>query len=179
MIEGERLILRLPTKDDENEILKIVNEFKASGEDSISGAGGVEKFENYQDWLNNLFIHSKKETLPEGRVLSTQFVSVRKSDNKIIGFVNLRHELNYYLLKCGGHIGDSVIPSERGKGYATEQIKLCLNYCKILGIKDVLITCKDWNIASRKTIIKNGGVFENTELDKDGNTLERYWINLD
>ena len=178
MLEGERLILRLPTAEDEKEILKIVDEFKANGEDDISGAGDVENFKDYQDWLKNLLLHTKKETLPKGRVLATQFISVRKSDNKIVGFVNLRHELNDYLLKFGGHIGDSIIPSERGQGYATEQIKICLDYCKMLGIKNVLITCKDWNVASRRTIIKNGGVFDNTEIDKDGNILERYWVNL-
>lgn len=176
MVEGERLILRLPTEFDEKEILDIVQEFKNCGENIIPGSSGVENFEDYHKWLEQNLIYSKKETLPEGRVLGTQFISVRKSDGRIIGFVNLRHELNDYLLKYGGHIGGSVRPSERKKGYGSEQLKICIKYCKELGIDDVLITCKDWNIASKTSIMKVGGKFENVETDKDGNNLERYWV---
>ena len=129
-----------------------------------------------KEWLEKISICSKIETLPEGRVLGTQFITVRKSDNKIVGFLNLRHELNEYLFKFGGHIGGSIRPSERRKGYSVEQLKICVEYCKTLGIYDVLITCKDWNIASKKSIMKSGGKFENIEIDKDGNKLERYWI---
>lgn len=179
MLEGERLILRLPTKEDESAILEMVQEFKDNLEEKISGAGGIENFDLYDEWLAKLELGSKKETLPTGRVIGTQFISVRKSDNKIIGFVNLRHELNNYLLKFGGHIGDSIRPSERKKGYGTEQLKICYEYCKQLGIKNVLVTCKDWNFASRLSIIKSGGKYENTKTDNDGNNLERYWINLD
>ena len=138
----------------------------------------VENFKSYKEWLDKISLCSKKETLPEGRVLGTQFISVRKTDNKIIGFVNIRHELNDYLLKFGGHIGGSVRPSERRKGYSIEQLKLSFKFLENLGVNKVLITCKDWNIASKNSIIKSGGVFENTETDKDGNVLERYWITL-
>ena len=51
--------------------------------------------------------------------------------------------------------------------------------CKELGIKDVLITCIDDNEASRKTIQKNGGIYESTvSVPDEGITLERYWIKL-
>jgi hypothetical protein len=46
MIEGERLILRLPTKEDENLILEMVQEFKENGENIIPGSGNFENFEN-------------------------------------------------------------------------------------------------------------------------------------
>ena len=178
MVEGERLILRLPTKEDENLILEMIQEFKDNGEKTIPGSGSIEKFESYKDWLEKTEICSNKDTLPEGRVMGTQFISVRKEDNKVVGFVNLRHELNDFLFKFGGHIGGSVRPSERRKGYATEQLKICYAYCKTLGIENVLVTCKDWNIASKTSIMKSGGKFESIEVDKDGNKLERYWINL-
>ena len=179
MLEGERLILRVPTEEDENLILEMVHEFKNNAEKTIPGSCSIESFENYQDWLEKIEKYSNKELLSDGKVPSTQFIAVRKEDNKMIGFVNLRHELNDYLFKFGGHIGASVRPSERRKGYATELIKICFEYCKELGIKDILITCKDWNIASKTSIMKAGGKFENIEIDHDGNNLERYWINLD
>lgn len=176
MLEGERLILRVPTKEDEIKLLEMVYEFINNSEKSIPGSSNIESCESYDEWLNNLKKNSNIDTLPEGRVLSNTFISVRKEDNKIIGFVNLRYELNDYLLKFGGHIGDSIRPSERNKGYATEQLQICLKHCNDLGIKEVLLTCKDWNAASRQTIIKCGGKYENTKTDKDGNNLERYWI---
>ena len=176
MIEGERLILRLPTKEDEKEILEMVKEFKDNGELKIPGSNSVENFDVYDEWLENIKLYSDVTKLPEGMVLSTQYISIRKSDNKLIGFVNLRHELNDYLLKFGGHIGDSIRPSERRKGYGTEQLKICIEYCKTIGINEVLITCKDWNNASKASIMKCGGKFENIQTDTDGNNLERYWI---
>lgn len=178
MLEGERLILRFPTKEDEDEMLEMVNEFKENSESRIPGASNIETSENYTAWLNKLETHRSKKTLPEGKVLSTTFITVRKEDNKIIGIVNLRHELNDYLLKFGGHIGGSIRPSERRKGYSTEQLKICFEYYKTLGIKDILITCKDWNVASKTSIMHSGGKFESVEVDSDGNKLERYWISL-
>ena len=48
---------------------------------------------------------------------------------------------------------------------------------KRTNIENVLITCKDFNIASKKVIEKNGGILENTynNID-DGYTYLRYWI---
>ena len=77
----------------------------------------------------------------------------------------------------GGHIGDGVRPSERRKGYATEQIRLALQKCKELGIDRVLMTCEDWNVGSAKSIINNGGILEN-EIEVEGKIFQRYWIDL-
>ena len=98
MIEGENLFLKIPTLEDEIKILEMVQEFKSVGEAKIVGAGGIENFENYADWLTNNLKYSNSETVPQGKVASTQFVSVRKSDGKIIGFIQLRHKLNDFLL---------------------------------------------------------------------------------
>ena len=92
---------------------------------------------------------------------------------------NIRHYLNDYLLNYGGHIGDGIRPSERGKGYATEMIRLSLSECKKLGLDKVLMVCNKSNIASAKTIIKNGGILENEFTTEDGKTYQRYWIYLD
>ena len=89
--------------------------------------------------------------------------------------INVRHYLNDFLLLRGGHIGDCVRLCERNKGYATSQISLALDYCKTLGIDRVLITCSEENIASRRTIEKNGGVLENV-VEHDGVKNLRFWI---
>ena len=93
--------------------------------------------------------------------------------------LQIRHYFNAYLEKYGGHIGYSVAPSERRKGYASQMLKLALPKCKELGIDKVLITCIEDNIGSRKTILANGGVYESSVYEPDEKiNLERYWIDL-
>jgi predicted acetyltransferase len=77
----------------------------------------------------------------------------------------------------GGHCGFSVRPSERGKGYAKEMLRLNIENSKILGIEKLLITCDVENIASEKTILANGGVYEKT-IEVDGCKIKRYWIHV-
>lgn len=100
-------------------------------------------------------------------------------DGKIVGMINIRHYFNDYLEKYGGHIGYAVCPSERRKGYATQMLGAVLPVCKSLGIFDVLICCLDDNEGSRRTILKNGGVYECTVYEPQKDVyLERYWIHL-
>ena len=68
--------------------------------------------------------YKKKETTPKEFVPATQYIFVREEDNKIVGMLQIRHYLNDNLLKVGGHIGYSVAPSERRKGYAGEMLRL-------------------------------------------------------
>ena len=96
----------------------------------------------------------------------------------MVGAVNIRHYLNDYLLRCGGHIGDGIRPSERRKGYATAMIGLALEECRRLGIDRVLLVCDKRNIGSAKSIINNGGRLEN-EVEEDGKIMQRYWIELE
>jgi len=74
-------------------------------------------------------------------------------------------------------MGYTVRPSERRKGYAKEMLLQNLQNCKNRGLGKVLITCDHDNIASEKTIIANGGVFEK-EICVDDNIIKRYWIEL-
>ena len=112
-----------------------------------------------------------------GKVPSTTYFLYDDERDIMIGAINIRHYLNDFLLKEGGHIGDGIRPSERGKGYATKMIALGLDVCRNLGIKHVLMVCDRDNIASARTIIKNGGILEDTPV-VNGKMIERYWIEL-
>ena len=115
--------------------------------------------------------------LKDDYVSCTTLFLKRESDGKICGSISIRHELNDFLFNFGGHIGYSVTPSERGKGYAKLQLKMALEIAKNLEIEKCLITADVENIASNKTIISEGGVLENTIM-RNNDPLNRYWINL-
>ena len=58
-------------------------------------------------------------------------------------------------------------------------LRLVLPECKRLGIERVLICCIQGNEGSRRTILKNGGVYESTVYEEERDRrLERYWIDL-
>ncbi|MPN64964.1 hypothetical protein SDC9_212743 [bioreactor metagenome] len=93
--------------------------------------------------------------------------------------IQFRHELNDFLRNYGGHIGYSVHPDERKKGYAKRMLGECLDLCKAFGLTSVLITCLVGNEASRRTILSCGGIYEGTVYcARDDVQLQRYWINL-
>src|SRR3989339_427733 len=89
------------------------------------------------------------------------------TDNQtIVGRVSIRHKLTDFLLKRGGHIGYSVAPRFRQKGYASEMMAQSILYCKKIGIEKLLITCASDNIPSWRIIEKNGGILENEIYDE-------------
>lgn len=63
------------------------------------------------------------------------------------------------------------------KGYAKEMLRQVIINCKNYGLDKILVTCNKENIGSKRTIIANGGIFEKY-IEVDGDTMERYWINL-
>ena len=146
---------------------------------SMDGCGSLRRFERTQDWLDQIEAFKRPETTPIDRVTSSQYIFIRESDNKMVGVIQIRHRFNEYLEKYAGHIGYSVCPSERRKGYATQMLSLALEACRTLEIRDVLITCLAGNEASRKTILANGGEFESVVYEPESQSrIERYWIHL-
>ena len=105
------------------------------------------------------------------------------AEREILGVVNLRHRLTQGLRDHGGHIGYGVRPSARRRGVATRMLALTLGEARRLGLDRVLLTCDADNVGSRRTIERNGGVFESesapTTTSPDGHgVLRRYWIEL-
>ena len=172
------LALIAPRKDHELRALAFVQEHLMQDEGNIHGSGGLRFAESYDAWLEKLRNDLDPDKLTEGRVVGTTYFAVRERDGEIVGTLNLRHELNAKLLEIGGHIGYGVRPSERGKGYATQMLKLALLICRDLGIERVLVTCDQGNDASRRVIVKNGGAHENDAVEESGTVVERYWIEL-
>ncbi len=59
---------------------------------------------------------------------------------------------------------------------------MVLPFCRVFGESKVLVTCDKENVASQRTIIKNGGVMENEIVDTVGlsksGIIQRFWISI-
>jgi predicted acetyltransferase len=112
---------------------------------------------------------------PPGRVHATYWWIVE--DGTYLGAITLRHGLNDFLLRAGGHVGYGIRPSARGRGLATWALRSVLPEARALGLSKVLVTCDDSNLASARVIEKSGGVLEDVRDTELGRT-RRYWITL-
>ena len=174
----DELKLVNPSEDYSEQIRSFRQEFLDTG-DSMDGTSNLEKYEDPHEWLAWLALTARAETCPEGLVPESQFLCVRQSDNRVVGMIAVRHALNDYLLRFGGHIGYCVRRSERRKGYAEEQLRLALIECGKLGLRRVLICCFEDNVGSRKTILSAGGILENALYEEEyGKPTERYWVDV-
>lgn len=174
----EELMLIEPLEKYSDEISAYRQEFLDNG-DSMDGCGSLRRQENPADWIAHSRSLANPTTKLDNWVHATQLVCVRKSDQRIVGMIQVRHSMNDYIRNYAGHIGYSVRPSERKKGYAAWMLKNVLGYCKALGIDEVLVTCLDTNEASRRTILANHGVYQNTIHEPEEKVnLERYIISI-
>lgn len=153
------------------QIFDMLDEWNAVGEKIIPYAIRRMDYHDFEYYCDNLEVTDTSS----GLVPDSTYFCLDTDRNIMVGAVNIRHFLNESLLLNGGHIGDGVVPSERRKGIATAMIALALNECKKLGIDRVLMVCDKNNVASAKSIIRNGGVLEN-EVVVNGITEQRYWI---
>jgi len=154
-------------------LTEMLDEWYATGEKIIPYAIRRLDYREFDRYLSGLEI-----TQPtDGLVPDSTFFCLDEESDRFVGAVNIRHRLNAQLLLNGGHIGDGVRPSARGQGIGTQMVALALEECRRLGLTRVLMVCDKDNVASAKTIARNGGVLEN-ELTVDGVMQQRYWIDL-
>ncbi len=148
----------VPTIEYKEKALEYIQEFYQY-HSPINGVGGLHKYlEDYEGWLKKLE-EDKNPTVSENHVPAQTFFLVREEDNRIVGMSNIRLALNERLKQYGGHIGYSIRPTERGKGYNKINLYLGLKVCKEHGIEEAFLDCDKENLASARTMIALGGNF--------------------
>ncbi|MBV1780532.1 GNAT family N-acetyltransferase [Paeniglutamicibacter sp. ABSL32-1] len=145
-------------------------ELDADDFDFLLGYSARRGFESY---LEQLAAHEQGLGLPPGWVRSALWGAFE--DGTLVGRTCIRFELNEHLLAVGGHIGYAVRPGHRRRGHATGILRLSLAQLAQRNIDSALVTCRDDNVGSARTIEANGGVLENLVEASDGPT-RRYWV---
>ena len=175
----ERFFLERPSIERKEEIIEYINEFVQYTSD-INGAGSLDKilegytFEEALERCLNMEIKGFSD-----RCQSKTFLLIRENDNKIVGTINVRWNLNEEMLKFGGHIGYGIRPTERRKGYNKINLYLGMIEAQKIGLEKVMLGCDVENIASNKSIEALGGELERTEVDPyDGILTNIYWLNV-
>lgn len=156
------------TIEDGNDIYNMLQEM-GPGENGFVNSGFGISHEEFKKYLVKNFNMSRGIGLESYQVPQTIYWLL--IDGRPVGYGKLRSYLTEGLRKIGGHIGYSIMPFERGKGYGTIILKELLKEAKKKDINETLLTCNEDNTASRRIIENNGGTLENIIEGKC-----RYWI---
>ncbi len=181
----EKLRLIAPTMEYAEQILAYKRAF-AGMLSWMHGSGGLANCDTVPQWLSLLASRAAPSEIVGEAVQAqpalppmTQLIYLSQSDQKIVGMLGIRHTHTGLLSEFGGHVGYSICPTERRKGYATAMLREALPVCRQIGLKSILLTCGTDNEGSQRTILNNGGVYERTVWSqKHQCPVERYWIEL-
>lgn len=101
------LKLVIPDNNDKKSALLMLDEIKAVDAGlpwQYSGLANLEEATSYEDWVKEKTNEKNGIDLRDGYVPCTTLFLKRMSDNKVCGSISIRHELNDFLFKFGGHI---------------------------------------------------------------------------
>ena len=169
------LSLKEPTEDMFDAFFEMAEDYRRASETRYQNPEGWTQ-DRFSAYLQQLRDQSAGKNLPPKKSPQTTYWLLQ-DEKTIVGVSRLRLELNDDLMNEGGNIGYDVPPSQRRLGFGTELLRQTIAKAKELGLKKYLITCNKDNIASRKVIEANGGIFASEGFsEKHKKPLLRFWI---
>lgn len=172
----ERIHLELASREHRQAAIAFKQEFFDASETVINGSALFDQMD-FDVWICNCERNNHPETVREDWAVASTFFGIRDSDGAIVGMIDVRHSLaTPFLQQYGGHIGYSVRPGERRKGYATAMLQLALDFCKSIGLDAVRIGCYSDNTASIGVITACGGTLVEEKPYLDGKNMRVYRI---
>lgn len=177
----EKFYLEKPSLKRKDEALEYIKEILNVNKSDTDGTNKLKHYlDNYDGWLEK--IENDEKIIPsEESVPSKTFFLIRENDKKIIGMIHIRLTLNKMLADIGGHIGYSIRPTERRKGYNKINLYLGLIECQKNGLDIIMLDCLKDNIGSSKTIEALGGYLvkeEEKNFHDERVTIQDYNINV-
>jgi predicted acetyltransferase len=141
--------------------------FGLGAEDDVDSPGG------FAAWVRDRLraTHPAGDPCPPGQHGSPRWIV---EDGQVLGGIALRHIFDDRV----GHIGYGIRPSARRRGLAGWALGEMLGEARaVLSADRILVLCLADNLASARTIERNGGVLEGVR-DTDHGPVRRYWITL-
>lgn len=179
-IDTDELLFVEPSMVYAEEIMAYRQEMLEAGS-SFDGCFSLKRHESPQSFVDHCIEWSNpRRPVDEHGAWGNVIMVIRKSDNKMVGCFQVHNVLTERMEKYTGHVGYSVRPSERRKGYATQILAKAKDFLSSFGFEEIVVACLPDNEGSRKTILANGGQYiETVFLEEDGVDLERYSIRID
>jgi predicted acetyltransferase len=163
---------RAPEPGDEAEVLEAQRIMAAEGFTFAFDCAPGEKFSK---WLESVADARAGTHVAPGWVPASFELAV--VGGRVAGRLSVRHVLNDFLLRQGGHVGYCVLPQFRGQGIGKRLLHRGLEIALAQGIARVLVTCDEDNVASRRIIEGAGGVYESTYAGSGQRApIRRYWF---
>ncbi|MFE4712702.1 GNAT family N-acetyltransferase [Paenibacillus sp. NPDC056722] len=155
--------LRPANEDDGEDIYEMIVEL-GPGENGYINSGFDIPYVDFPKFLKGKVDMSEGTNLPPHYVPQTTYWLLVNS--RPVGIGKLRHYLNDDLRRSGGHIGYTIRPSERSKGYGYIILNELIKAAKQKKIRELLLTCNEVNLSSRKVIEANSGRLQYLENGK-------------
>ena len=178
-LPDEELLFVEPSMNFEKEIAAYRQEM-LDADSSFDGCFSMKRMPNIKEYVDHCieWANPRREADERG-AWGNVLLAIRKSDMKMVGCMQVHNVLTERMKNYTGHVGYSVRPSERRKGYAKKMLAKAVDFLSSFGFEEIVVSCLPENEASKKTILSNGGEYiETVFLDEDKVYLEKFKIKI-